>query len=66
MQIQSLMKKIDGHLASFIDTIIEQHDQLVTITKTKDSLYKYTHENFLKLAINLLNSYVKNIMNFCF
>ena len=40
------MKKIDTHLASLTDTITEQHDQLVTITKATDSLYEYTQKNF--------------------
>ena len=46
MQIKSQMTKFDGHLASLTDTITEQHDQLVTITKETDLLYKYTHKNF--------------------
>ena len=46
MQIKSRMTIIDIHLASLTDTITEQHDQLVTITKATDSLFEYTHKNF--------------------
>ena len=46
MQIKRQMTKIDTHLASLTDTITEQHDQLVTITKTTHSLHEYTHKYF--------------------
>ena len=47
------MTKIDGHLASLTDTITEQHDKLVKITKTTDSLYEYTYKNFRMLTEKL-------------
>ena len=40
-------------MARLTDTITEQHDQLVTITKETDSLYEYTHQNFRKLSEKL-------------
>ena len=53
MQIKMQMTKIDTHLASLTDTITEQHDQLVTITKATNSLYEYTHKNFRMLTKQL-------------
>ena len=47
MQIKRQMTTIDTHLASFTDTITEQHDQIVTITKATDSLYEYTDKIFV-------------------
>ena len=50
MQIKRQMTKTDTHLASLTDTITEQHDQLVTITKSTDSLFEYTHNIFRMLT----------------
>ena len=47
------MAEINSHIASLTDTVSEQHDQLVTITKATDSLYEYTHENFRNIAKKL-------------
>ena len=60
------MTKIDTLLASLTDTITEQHDQLVTITKSTDSLKKYTQKIFVYKRKNLLNFNVKSIKNLSF
>ena len=66
VQIKSRMTKIDTRLASLTDTMTEQHDQLMTITKATDSLYEYTHKNFRMLTEHLTNFNVKSIKNFSF
>ena len=48
------MTQIDGHLASLTDTITEQHNQLVTITKATDSLYENTYKD-VRMLRELLN-----------
>ena len=65
MQIKSQMRIFDTNLRSLNYTITEQHDQLVTIIKTTDSLYEYTHKTFRTLT-NLLNFNVKSIRNLRF
>ena len=60
------MTKIDTHLASLTDTITEQHDQLVTITKSTDSLYEYTHKNFRMLTEQLTRLQCKEHQEFEF
>ena len=66
MQIKRQMTKIDTHLASLTDTITEQHDQLVTITKATDSLYEYTHKKFCMLTEQLTQLQCKEHQEFEF
>ena len=53
VQIKIRMTTIDTHLACLTDTMTEQRDQLVTITKAIDSLYEYSHKNFRMLTEQL-------------
>ena len=66
MQIKSRITKIDGHLASLIETISEQHDQLVTITKATDLLYEYTNKIYRMLTEKLTNHQCKEHQKFEF
>ena len=45
VQIKSRKTTFDTHCASLTDTMTEQHDQVVKITKATYSLYEYTHKN---------------------
>lgn len=50
MLITIRMTKIDSYLASLTKLITLQHTKLVTIIKTIDYLYKYTHIKFYMLT----------------
>ena len=64
MQIKRQMTKINTHLSSFTDIIAEQHDQLVTIIKATDSLYKFIHKKFCMLTDKLTQRQCKEHQEF--
>ena len=50
LQIKTQMTQIDTYLERVTETITEQYDQLVTITKVTDSLYEFNHKYFCILT----------------
>ena len=49
-EIKAKMQIVNEHLANLDSAVTANHDALVTVTKSTESLYEYTHANFRKVA----------------